>query len=213
MHLRRRRRTKRGVGACAAACAVAMVCASGAAQDDGGAFTEAEQRTLVGGELLRRDLSHREGDRQLYGGASWQRVHAPIERVWEVATDPRSLTQLIPSLDEARVVSQQDGARVIYMHHSYAIAETSYYVRMEIDDAARSLRFRLDPSRPHDIREGRGFLSLSSYRGDTIVAWGMLVDPGAGVVTQLFGPMLNEWLLLPPRCMRDAVEPGRGPTC
>jgi hypothetical protein len=199
--------------ACALACAVALVGASGAAQQQEEAFTPAEQRALVSGELLRRDLSRREGSSRLYGGASWQRVHAPIEDVWEVATDPRSLTQLIPSLDEVRVVADHGSSRVIYMHHSYTIAETAYHVRMEVDDAARSLRFRLDRSRPHDIREGRGFLSLSSYRGDTIVAWGMLVDPGAGVVTQIFGPMLNEWLLLPPRCMRDVVEPGRTPTC
>ena len=49
--------------------------------------------------------------------------------------------------------------------------------------ATRSLEFHLDASRPHDIRSGRGFLSLSPYRGGTIVSWGMLVDPGAGVVT------------------------------
>jgi hypothetical protein len=191
-----------------------LAAAPAAAQDQ---FTAEERRLLLAGELVRRDLSHREGARSLYGGASWQRVEAPIDRVWETALDPRALTRLIPSLDEARVVEEHvDGARisrVLYMHHSYGFAETAYYVRMELDGATRSLELHLDASRPHDIRSGRGFLSLSPYRGGTIVSWGMLVDPGAGVVTQLFGPMLNEWLLLPPRCMRDEVEPGRGSTC
>ena len=100
------------------------------------------------------------------------------------------------------------------MHHSYAIAETEYYVVMTTDEDTHSLRFELDRSRPHgDLRAGRGFLSLRRYRGDTIVSWGMLADVGAGMVQQIFGPFLNDWLLKPPRCVRDAVEPGRVSDC
>lgn len=183
-----------------------VACGAATAQDRGGAFDAAERRALVAGELVRRNLSRREGGEQLFGGASWQRVRAPIERVWELATDARALTRLIPSLDEARIVEERGSSRLLYMHHSYGIGAASYYVRMDLDHDARSLRFRVDPSRRHDIRAGRGFLSLSTYRGDTIVAWGMLVDPGSGVVTQIFGPMLNEWLLLPPRRVRDELE-------
>ncbi len=181
------------------------------AQDGG--FTVEERGLLLRGELVRRDLSRLEGGRMLYGGASWQRVEAPIEDVWEVAIDPAALTQLIPSLDGARVVSSHDGERLVEMHHSYGIAETRYHIVMRFDPSDHALRFQLDPSRPHDIRSGYGHMRLTRYRGGTIVEWGMLVDPGAGVVMDLFGPMLGEWLLLPPRCMRDAVEPGRSPSC
>ena len=194
--------------------AIAVLALAGAASgQERQRFTDHERRALIAGELVRRDLSRREGDVQLYGGASWQRVRAPIDRVWALATDPTSLPDLIPSLDEARVLEERGRSRLVYMHHSYGIADTSYHVRMDLDDEAHTLRFRLDRSRAHEIREGRGYLTLTPYRGDTIVEWGMLVDPGGGLVGQIFGPMLDEWLLLPPRCVRDALEPGRAPSC
>lgn len=196
---------------------IALAVAPAAAQDGGdesrAPFTEAERRLLLAGRLVRRDFTRVEGDSVLYGGASWQRVRAPVERVWATASDPSALPRLIPSLDESRVVRPGQRSRTLYMHHSYGPAQASYHVRVELDEGARMMRFELDRSRPRDIRAGRGFLSLSSYQGDTIVEWGMLVDPGGGMVTQLFGSMLGEWLLLPPRCVRDELESRRERTC
>jgi hypothetical protein len=193
--------------------ALAAVCVAAApltfAQSTG--FTATERTALVGGELVRRDLSRLEGGRMLYGGASWQRLDQPIDEVWRTVVDAQALTRLIPSVDEARVVEERDGVRTVYLHHSYGVAETGYYVTMRFDHTERSLTFALDPSRPHDIRQGRGHLRLTSYRSGTIAEWSMLVDPGGGLVTDLFGPMLSEWLLLPPRCLRD--EMSGSPTC
>ena len=56
-------------------------------------------------------------------------------------------------------------------------------------------------------------MTLTAYRGETIVAWGMLADVGAGMIQQLFGPFLNDWMLKPPRCLRDELEPGRVNEC
>lgn len=155
---------------------------------------------------MRRDLSRREGGRMTYGGASWQRVEAPIETVWARSTEVSVLTRVIPSVDRARVVEERDGQRIVHIHHSYGIGETEYHIRMRLDHVARSLSFELDGSRPHDIVAGRGHMTLTPYRGGTIVEWGMLVDPGSGLVMELFGPMLGEWLLLPPRCLRDELR-------
>ncbi len=202
----------RGWSVLGAACALALG-ASALAQEGGGAFTEQERAQLLAGELVRRNISRREGGSHLFGGASWQRVRAPIERVWETVVDPGAYVRLIPSLDQVRVVEERGDTRVVYMHHSYAIASTSYHAVMRLDHERHEMRFDLDRSRPHDVREGRGFLALSSFRGETIVAWGMLADVGAGVVQQVFGPFLNQWLLLPPRCLRDEVEPGRTSSC
>jgi hypothetical protein len=196
------------------ASALALAVALGAtAQERPSGFTADEVRALERGELVRREMSLRESGGRLFGGASFQRVRAPVETVWVKAKDARALTDLIPSLDRVRVVEDRGSSRVLYMHHGYAIGETAYYVRMDFDDRARSLTFQLDTSRPHDIRAGRGFLKVSPYRGGAIVSWGMLMDPGGGLVLDAFGPTLNGWLLRPPSCMRDAVEPGREPSC
>ncbi len=190
---------------------LALVTATVSAQTSG--FTPDERALLLAGELVSRDMSRREGDDHLFGGSSWQRVHAPIDRVWQTVTDPSAYPRLIPSLERVRVVEAREHERVLLMHHSYAIASTDYYAIMRIDDAHHRIEFELDRSRPHDVRSGRGFVSLSPYHGDTIVAWGMLADVGAGMLQQVFGPFLNQWLLLPPRCVRDEVELGRQPSC
>jgi hypothetical protein len=206
------RSRQRRIGAACLVCALG-VGASALAQSGDREFDPGERARLMAGELVQRNISRREGGSHLFGGASWQRVRAPIDRVWQTVIDPSAYVRLIPSLDQVRVVEERGDTRVVYMHHSYAIASTSYHAIMRADHERHELRFDLDRSRPHDVREGRGFLALSSYRGDTIVAWGMLADVGAGMVQQVFGPFLNQWLLLPPRCVRDEVEPGRESTC
>lgn len=196
----------------AALCAVASVAT--AQQESSAAFSASERRALMAGELVRRNVVRREGRNRLFGGTSWMRVRAPLDEVWSTISAPSAFPRLIPSLDRVRVVEDNDGERVMWMHHSYAISETEYYIVMRTDPERHEIRFELDRSRPHgSLRAGRGFLSLSSYRGGTIVSWGMLADVGAGMVQQVFGPFLNDWLLKPPRCIRDEVEPGRVNEC
>lgn len=185
----------------------------GLARSQSSEFSAAERRQLLAGELVRRDTARTEGRNHLFGGTSWIRVHAPIDRVWRTVRDPSIYPRLIPSLARVTVVERRDDAVVLQMHHEYAIASTDYHARMTFDDAGHSVRFELDRSRPSEVRAGRGFLTLSAYQGDTIVSWGMLADVGVGPIQQVFGPFLNDWLLKPPRCLRDEVEPGRVNEC
>lgn len=201
----------RNVTAAVVIIALSVLTASAVAQ--GGGFAPEERRRLLEGELVTRNVSSRRGGDSMFGGTSWMRVRAPIEQVWRTVREPSAYPQLIPSLARARVVEDRGDERVVHMVHRYAIASTSYYVRMRVNAEAHEIRFELDRSRPHDVRAGRGFVSLSPYQGDTIVSWGMLADVGAGVLQDVFGPFLNQWLLLPPRCVRDVVEPGREPSC
>ena len=192
----------------------ALLAGAASAQESASAFSAAERRALIAGELVRRNVTRREGRDRLFGGTSWMRVRAPIDEVWRTVSRPTAFPRLVPSLDRVRVVEEEGDERIVWMHHSYAIAETEYYARMTLDPERREMRFELDRSRPHGgLRAGRGFLSLSEFRGGTIVAWGMLADVGAGMVQQVFGPFLNDWLLKPPRCVRDELEPGRVNEC
>ncbi|MCB9594629.1 MAG: SRPBCC family protein [Sandaracinaceae bacterium] len=191
--------------------ASSLLAASGLAQSS--EFSPAERRQLLAGELVRRDGGRTEGRSRLFGGTSWIRVRAPIDRVWRTLRDTRVYPRLIPSLERVRVVERTEDGAVLQMHHSMGIATADYYTRMSFDDAEHTVRFELDRSRPSELRSGRGFMTLTAYRGETIVAWGMLADVGAGMIQQLFGPFLNDWMLKPPRCLRDELEPGRVNEC
>lgn len=161
---------------------------------------------------MRRDLRQR-GARRAFGGVSFLWIEAPVETVWAKASDASVLTALIPTLASARVVEERAGERVIRMHHSYGVGETNYYLHMTLDEARHELHFEVDASRPRDVTSGNGFLRLTAHRGGTLVTWGMRMDPGVGVLGELFGSMLDAWLLKPPLCLRDEVDPGDEPAC
>lgn len=191
-----------------------LVAAGGVAQvgqEQPRPFSAGEAQRLRAGELVIRQSTRREGPFHYVGGTSWQRVRAPIDQVWETVLDVGNYDRLIPSLEHARVVEERDGGRLVRMEHRYSMASASYFAHVYVDQERRSMRFDLDRSRPHDLRAGRGFLSLSEYRGDTIVTWGALADMGGGMVQDVFGPMVQDWMLVVPRCVRDAIElPGGG---
>lgn len=207
-HVKRAR--KAAVGLVCALTALAAV-GAGAQDDDARPFTRSERHRLRAGELVARHTTRRDGPFHYIGGTSWQRVRAPISEVWETVLDVDSYPRLIPSLDNAEVLQDRGGTRLMRMEHRYSMARASYFARVEVDHERHTLRFELDRSRPHDLRAGRGFLSLSEYQGDTIVTWGALADMGGGMVMEVFGPMVRDWVLRVPRCVRDSIEiPGGG---
>lgn len=175
-------------------------------------FSPSERQRLRAGELVTRRVSRREGPYRMVGGSSWQRVHAPVDQVWATVLDTSTYTRLIPALQRAEVVREEDDTRLLHMQHRYSFATASYYARARIDAERYHIRFDLDRTRPHDLRAGRGFIAVTPYRGDTIVSWGVLADVGGGVMMEVVGPMLNDWMLAVPRCVREYVEPGH-PGC
>lgn len=195
--------------------ALALLCLFGAAaaRAQTRSFSAGEQRRLLAGELVRRDASREQGGRRLFGGTSFIRVRAPVETVWRAVRDLSIYPRLIPSLARVDVVRREGDGFLLRMTHRYALSSSAYHVRMRFEDAAHRVSFEVDHSRPSDVRGGRGFLELREHAGGTIVMWGMLADVGDGVVARVFGPFLSDWLLKPPRCLRDELEPGRVNEC
>lgn len=191
--------------------ALGLVASAALAQDRGAPFTPEERARLLAGELVRRPDARREGSGRYIGGTSWQRVHAPREAVWRVINDVSLYPRLIPSVDRAEVVEEHDGQRIVRLRHSYAFVSVSYSARVRADAGAHTLYFELDPTRPHDIRDGRGFITLDRYGEDeTIVTWGVMADVGSGILTGVFAPVIHDWILKVPWCVRGRMEPGQG---
>jgi carbon monoxide dehydrogenase subunit G len=196
-----------------AALALAPVLAGGAAAQRADApFSAEERRRLVAGELVQRPIARTEGRFHFIGGTSWQRVDAPPARVWRAINDVSNYPVLIPGVEEARLEAEGEERRVVYLRHRYAMVGAAYYVLVRADPAHRTLHFDLDRSRPHDVRAGRGFLTVDPYRGGSIVTWGVMADVGGGLLTGIFGPLLREWILRVPSCVRGHLHPDE-PAC
>lgn len=172
-------------------------------------FTTSERRRLRAGELVQRPHTERRGTHIYIGGSSWQRVNARRSEVWREIEDTRNYTHLIPGVDRARLVERRGDQRVVYLRHRYSFVSVSYYAIVDIDRTNHTMRFRLDPSRPHDIRDGRGFLTVHPYRRrHSIVTWGVRADVGNALIRNVFGSVLQDWILKVPFCVRAHVEDG-----
>lgn len=196
-----------------AALALSAILSSTPVEAQGSELSAEERASLTRGEMIRRTLQRRDRAERAFGGISMLRIEAPVDVVWEAASDPEALTELIPTLASARVVEERNGERLIFMHHSYGVGETDYYLRMVLDSEHHQLSFEIDASRPHDVRSGHGFMQLRAHDGGTIVTWGMQMVPGVGILGELFASALDAWLLKPPLCLRDVVTPGPRPSC
>jgi len=196
----------------AALCCVAL---AAAAQGEGAReFSAEERRDLLAGELVRRPRTRTEGRLTYLGGTSFIRVRAPRDRVWALALDTPRYTRLIPGVVEARLVEDHGDRRVVFLRHQLALVGASYFANVTIDRDAHTVHFELDRSRPHDVRAGRGFLTVDAYRGgrEAILTWGVMADPGSAIVRGIFGSVIEDWILKVPWCVRGQVEPGQ-PGC
>lgn len=192
---------------------VALVCLSAvslvaSAQD---ALTPRERHRLDEGELVRRPRTTRAGRFRYIGGTSWLRVRAPRREVWRVIDDVTRYPRLLPGVVEAREIERRPGRRLVYLRHRYAFVQTSYYAVVRPDPERYTIDFELDRTRPHDVRAGRGFLMVTRWAGgrESIVTWGIRADVGAGLLTGVFAPLLRDWILRVPECVRAELEPGR----
>jgi ribosome-associated toxin RatA of RatAB toxin-antitoxin module len=141
------------------------------------------------------------------------RVRAPRDRVFEEVLDVRAYPRLIPGVVEARLVEDTPERRVVYLRHQLAIVSAAYHAVVRVDRPAHTVRFDLDRTRPADVRAGRGFVSVTPYRGtESIVTWGVMADPGSAILRGVFGGVIQDWILKVPWCVRGRLEPGQ-PGC
>ena len=221
--------TARGAFVLGLVCALlGVLWADSGARAQSGRFTAEERRRLVAGELVRRATTRTEHGSRYIGGTSWQRVRAPQSEVWSALLDIRQYPRLIPGVVEARLVearlvedravpdravADRGSDRVIFLRHRYSFIHAAYFAKMHIDEGSHTVRFELDRSRPHDVEDGRGFITVAPYRGrESIVTWGVLADVGAGLITGVLAPLLHDWILRVPWCVRGHFESDR-PGC
>ncbi|MBX3269683.1 MAG: hypothetical protein KF729_05455 [Sandaracinaceae bacterium] len=185
----------------ASAAGLALAPAGGAQQ-----FTRDEVRELERGEPVRRPRTQQRAGQSFVGGTAWRVIPRPIAEVWRGVEDADHLCDMLPQCVEQRVLSRADARRTLRFTHEYGPIRASYHVRVELRPDARDVSFRLDRSRPNDVRDAWGFLELAPYRGEldrTLVTWGVMADPGSRIMTGVLGGAVQASLLRVPDEMYD----------
>jgi len=174
------------------------------------ALTDGEMARLNRGRLVARRTTERRGGMILIGGTSYQVIDLPPDQLWRALKDrSQYLRQMLPQTEEVVQLERSGNARTLRLTHEYGIVSASYAVTFNYDDGAKTIIFRLDESRPHDLRAGWGFIRLRPWGdgGDkTLVAFGMMADVGSGLVSGALRPTLHEWMLKVPWTIKQYVE-------
>jgi hypothetical protein len=169
-------------------------------------FDADDLRRLEAGELIERPVQRTRGSLRLIGGTSFQVVERSVSETWRALNDAASYRYMMPGADEARVVAHRPGTRVVRVRHSAGLVSAAYHLRLRYDQERRDIAFRLDESRPNDLRAVWGFISVAPWQDDpnrSIVSYGIMADVGGGVLGGILRGQIHTWMLRVPSIVRE----------
>lgn len=171
------------------------------------ALSEDELRRVREGWTVRRDLSFRFHGRTYTGGVAYQIMRAPSEEVIATLLDPNHLREALPLTHEAELLDTDAAHRLeVELLQGKAPVFTRYTLRLDRTDA-HALRFALDPTRPHGIRDVRGYLTARPFHGDyCLVTVAVAFDLGGPWMRALFDRPVQNAALAAPAHLRRYLE-------
>jgi hypothetical protein len=212
------RRPARGVFTGVLAALVLVLGPPRAAPPD--SLTVDENVRLMHGETIARPQTLTPpGDGRYVGGVTYTVVEARANEVASMLDDVGAFKEILPRTKRAEFVGTDGDDVLLELSQGNALFETSYTLRVRRDPGAHEVRFWLDPSRPHGIRDAWGFFRYEPLAQVTpgvprvLLTYGILVDLGPGLVRDLFEERLRAMMLSVPQRVRayvwHAIRPRR----
>jgi hypothetical protein len=170
-----------------------------------------ERLALERGELVTRPLRFEHEGGSYVGGVSYQVVDARPELVLLALSDVANWPEALPRTKSARLLAASPPtSRISHVElvQGGSLAEARYAVMLERADDGETIRFWLDPTRPHDIRDVWGFFRVQALPdGRALITVAAAVDLGGGLARLFFEDNIARTVLNAPRKIRDFVEP------
>ena len=165
-----------------------------------------EMARLDRGDTVARETTVDDGEHRYVGGVAYKMVAAREESIEALLDDVSAYRFVLPRTREAKRVGAHEGDPLVELRQGTSVFETAYTIRIHKDLAARTVRFWLDPSRPHGIDDAWGFFRWSQERsGRVLVTFGALVDVGPGLVRMFFEERVRAAMLSVPELLRAHV--------
>jgi hypothetical protein len=141
------------------------------------------------------------------GGVSYQVVRARPGVVLAAMANPAELGRMLPRTKSVKVLGVAARGARLELTQGTAVVDATYTVWLR-RSGRNELSFRLDPTRPHGIRNVHGYLRARPFgRGHTLVTVAVALDVGPGLVRALFEDRIQRLILATPRHIRDYLEP------
>lgn len=169
-------------------------------------LSASEQSALHAGRMVSRAVRFEQGDGRYVGGVSYQVVDAQPELVLAALSDVTNWPEALPRTKSARLLDTVNGLSRVELVQGSSFLDARYTVMLERVDS-ETIRFWLDPSEPHDIRDVWGFFRIKPLPGGrALITVGAALDLGDGL-PRLFEDKIAGMMLRAPRQIRDFVAP------
>lgn len=174
-------------------------------------FTASERDALVAGHTVSRPVRFARGEDGSYiGGVSYQVVRASPSAVIAALASVDSLPRALPRTESATLVSRSGRTATVELTQGKSPFLVTYSVKLEQASTGNALRFWLDPSRPHDVRDVWGFVRVTPFGSDaSLVTLAVALDIGPGIARAFFTDRIERTILRAPAKIREFVEPVR----
>ncbi len=205
----------RGLAALVAVCVLSVAGVAGAKEarpftpGSVGDLSYADQRSLLAGQMVSRPVrfTRPHGGRYV-GGVSYQIVRATPARVIAALSDVRSLPHALPRTLSAALLSRGERSARVELTQGKSPFLVTYTVNLEQAEEGDLIRFWLDHSRPHDVRDVWGYFRVTAFsHGKSLVTVAVALDIGPGIARLLFEDRVERIILRAPDKIRSFVEP------
>jgi ribosome-associated toxin RatA of RatAB toxin-antitoxin module len=170
-------------------------------------FSSDEKARLAAGKLVTRPVTEQRSSLRLIGGSSWQIIKAPPELVFRALLDTHNYPHSLPTVTRASVVSDNKTMRRVRLEHRKGPVGMAYRLALTIDYERRDVNFKLNDRLESGMRAAWGFLAVTPYGSNqTLLSYGVMLDPGDGLLVGLVRGMIHEWALKVPSQMKKFIE-------
>lgn len=190
-----------------------LVCAASLATSNARAegLTADETARLDRGEMVSRPVTLEGEESRYVGGVTYAIVQASVSEIQELFEDVSSYSHVLPRTKRASLVGRRGLDQLVELRQGNAVIDARYTLRVRHEAWRRDVRFWLEPSRPHDIRDAWGYFHVDplpdspSGAPRSLVTYGILVDVGPGIVRELFEERVRAVVLSAPDVLRRFV--------
>jgi hypothetical protein len=168
----------------------------------------AEQRRLLSGAMVSRAMRFDQAGGHYVGGVSYQVAEAAPELVLATLSDVSNWPDALPRTKSARLLDSAGGISRVELVQGGALVDARYAVMLERAGDGETIRFWLDPSAPHDIRDVWGFFRVQALPGGrSLITVAAALDLGDGLARMLFEDKIAHMMLGAPSKIVAFVEP------
>lgn len=195
-----------------AATAVALawaVGAGGVARAD--TLDASDRTTLAQGLTVIREQTYENDERRFVGGLTYTVIDATVDELLGLVDDVAAWRNVLPRTRSARAVGRRGADTFVELSQGNALFSASYTLRLRKNERDHTVRFWMDPDRPHAIDDAWGFFRAEAMAPAedgtprSLLTFGVLVDMGPGLARALYEERMRAAMLGVPQLVRRYV--------